>query len=270
MDKISFTARLARERRRRGYTQKQIAEALGVSNRTYSKWETGENEMDVSTLCRLSALYSLSPAAFFAEGESQPLLKQELSSLPLSEAARRCHAWMDELYAGLWESDRLHLGAEGPVTPPPAPEIAGTSRAEYPGGALFLRHRGRDANLHLLLMPAEEGFGWLHTEAEALSAFFSLLRNPRLLEPLLDMETGGRQDFFTREHLARQAGLSPEEAGETLEALERLKLCRRVDTETAEGGMPLYTGGETRLLRAILTLAHLEVSSDESEGGDEA
>ena len=74
MDKISFTARLVRERRRRGYTQKQIAEALGVSNRTYSKWETGENEMDVSTLCRLSALYSLSPAAFFAEGESQPLL----------------------------------------------------------------------------------------------------------------------------------------------------------------------------------------------------
>ena len=49
MDKTSFPQRLTEERKQRGCTQKQVAEALGVSDRTYSKWETGENEMDVST-----------------------------------------------------------------------------------------------------------------------------------------------------------------------------------------------------------------------------
>ena len=263
MEKTSFTERLTQERKSRGYTQKQVAEALGVSNRTYSKWETGENEMDISTLCRLAEIYRLSPAAFFVEGQSNPLLRRELSSLHFAEAAQRCHVWMSEMYEGLFESIRSSESGET-VTPPPESEVKGTSRAEYPGGALFLRHQGADANLHLLLMPSEEGYGWLRSESEDLSAFFSLLCIPRLLEPLLEFETGGRWNCWTPAYLAEKSSLSPEEAAQALEALERWGLCSRMEARTSVGDT-LFTGGETRLLRAILTLAHLQVSSMRSE-----
>ena len=78
MDKERFIQRLGEERKARGLTQKQLAEALGISDRTYSKWETGENEMDVASLGRLAGFYGVSPAVFFpaetqkAEGCGRP------------------------------------------------------------------------------------------------------------------------------------------------------------------------------------------------------
>ncbi len=267
MDKSVFTARLTQERKNRGYTQKQIAEALGVSNRTYSKWETGENEMDVSTLCRLAELYQLNPAAFFAEGQSHPQLREELAAMNPPEAVQRCHEWMGELYLGLFESQRAHRAWQELISPPPEPEFKGTSLAEFPGGALFIRHLGEDANLHLFQMPSRQGWSWLRTETEELAEFFSLLRNPRLLEPLLEFETDGRWNCFTPEYLAEKAGLTPDDAAEALEALERWGLCHREEAKTAAGDC-LYTGGETRILRAILTLAHLLTGHSAPKGGE--
>ena len=72
MDDYSFPRRLTEERKARGYTQKQVADALGISDRTYSKWETGENEMDVSALCRLAEFYETSPVIFFPSEGLKP------------------------------------------------------------------------------------------------------------------------------------------------------------------------------------------------------
>jgi len=267
MEKTAFIRRLVQERREHGYTQKQIAEALGVSNRTYSKWETGENEMDISTLCRLAELYGISPAAFFVDRWNQPVLRQELASQPFPEAAQLCHEWMGEMYEGLNESFQCS-DMRRAVAPPPEPAVKGTSRGEYPGGALFLRHVGADANLHLLLMPSEEGYSWLRSETEELAAFFTLLQNPQLLEPLVEPETEGRWDYYTPEHLAKRAGLSLADAERILETLMRWNLCHRVEAKISGGDKRLYRGRETRLLRAVLTLAHLIVNPDFPKGDE--
>jgi transcriptional regulator with XRE-family HTH domain len=55
MDKAGFLKNLKAAREKRSVTQKEAADALGISDKTYSKWETGENEPDVDTLCRLAA-----------------------------------------------------------------------------------------------------------------------------------------------------------------------------------------------------------------------
>ena len=267
MEKAAFIKRLVQERKAHGYTQKQLAEVLGVSNRTYSKWETGENEMDISTLCRLAELYGVPPSAFFADDWEQPPLRQALASRPFPEAALCCHEWMEEMYLGLFENTD-HQGMGDPAMPPPERESRGTSLSEYPGGVLFLRHTGADANLHVYMMPSKEGCGWLRSEAEDIAAFFSLLQSPRLLEPLVEPETNGRWDYYTAEHLAERAGLSPADAERALEALVRRNLCRRVEVRTAGGDKRLYTRGETRLLRAILTLAHLIVNPNSPKGDE--
>ena len=41
MDQIMIGKFIASERKRKAYTQKQLSEKLGISDKTISKWETG-------------------------------------------------------------------------------------------------------------------------------------------------------------------------------------------------------------------------------------
>lgn len=50
---------LADARRKKGLTQEAVAEKLGVSRQTVSKWETGESLPDIRQAKRLSQLYSM-------------------------------------------------------------------------------------------------------------------------------------------------------------------------------------------------------------------
>ena len=61
MNKEVFTDNLIGLRKEHGMTQKQLADALGISDRSVSKWETGETEPDISTLCRMAELYAVPP-----------------------------------------------------------------------------------------------------------------------------------------------------------------------------------------------------------------
>ena len=275
MEKLNIPRRLAEERNKRGYTQKQVAEALGVSDKTYSKWEKGVNEMTAGTVCRLAGFYGCSPAVFFAESGRTLSLRDELAAMTPQAAALCCHEWISEMRAGMFDSwyRDLKQSSEGQtpvIRPPEAPEVLGGGFSELPGGLLFLQHLGRDVNLHLLLMPSEEGFGWLEAEAEALTGYFALLRHLRLLLPMLEAPYDWEWDYFTPEFLAEKAGLGLREAEEALAELENWGFCLRHEAATASGGT-LYGMGETRLLRAMLALAHLQLPRENgAEGGGEA
>lgn len=52
--------RLKEIRKIRDLTQREVAEALGVSPATYSRYETGEREPSIDTLVRLSSIYGVS------------------------------------------------------------------------------------------------------------------------------------------------------------------------------------------------------------------
>ena len=52
MNQIKIGMFLQELRNEKGITQEQLAEQLGVSNRTVSRWETGSNMPDISLLAR--------------------------------------------------------------------------------------------------------------------------------------------------------------------------------------------------------------------------
>ena len=58
-------------RQERGLTQKQLAESLGLSDRTISKWERGLGLPDVSLLRELSAVFGVNIERILA-GDLQP------------------------------------------------------------------------------------------------------------------------------------------------------------------------------------------------------
>ncbi len=56
MDQAKIGRFIAERRRTRGLTQRALAEALGVSNRTVSKWECGGGLPELANLLPLCAL----------------------------------------------------------------------------------------------------------------------------------------------------------------------------------------------------------------------
>ena len=60
MDQIKVGAFLKDLRREKGITQEQLAEELGVSGRTISRWETGNNMPDISLLVEIAEYFDVS------------------------------------------------------------------------------------------------------------------------------------------------------------------------------------------------------------------
>ena len=59
MDLVKIGAFLQTLRKEKNFTQEQLAEQLGVSRRTVSRWETGSNMPDLDILMELSDLYTV-------------------------------------------------------------------------------------------------------------------------------------------------------------------------------------------------------------------
>lgn len=71
MDAKKTGAYLAMLRKGMGLTQQEVAERLGVSNKTVSKWESGGGFPDITVLPALAALYGVTADELLA-GESRP------------------------------------------------------------------------------------------------------------------------------------------------------------------------------------------------------
>ena len=77
MDPIKIGAFLKDLRRERGITQEQLAEELGVSGRTISRWETGNNMPDISLLVEIAEYFDVSiPEIIKGERKSEDMKEE--------------------------------------------------------------------------------------------------------------------------------------------------------------------------------------------------
>ena len=68
MDQKKIGRFIAAMRRHKGLTQRQLAEALNVSNRTVSKWECGDGLPELSNILPLCALLGVTADELLADG----------------------------------------------------------------------------------------------------------------------------------------------------------------------------------------------------------
>ena len=59
MDQVKIGSFLRELRKEKGFTQEQLAEKFGVSGRTVSRWENGNNMPDISILVELADYYNV-------------------------------------------------------------------------------------------------------------------------------------------------------------------------------------------------------------------
>jgi transcriptional regulator with XRE-family HTH domain len=279
MDKTSFPEKLAEERKRRGYTQKQIAQALGVSDRTYSKWETGENEMDVDSLCRLAELYGESPALFFRDGGAAAV-RTELAALPPKEAAAQWFRVHYEAIRGMGDSimEETKLDPSIYLKPVPwagVPEDPSEQRGKSRSSITYLSipdlmgifAAGEDLNLSVLMEPNKEHYAWIHEEAEKLGALFRVLGMPGALPCLSFLLRQDSSDMFSVPYLAAKTGVSEEETRAFLEVAAPLGLCvSRGEIRRKGKEEKLYCGFCREALVGLLSLAKLLIPDEAARG----
>ena len=68
MDLVKIGKYIAGKRKDLGMTQKQLAEKLGMSDKSVSKWERAEGMPDVYVLTRIASLYGVSVNELLCEG----------------------------------------------------------------------------------------------------------------------------------------------------------------------------------------------------------
>ncbi|MBQ5436860.1 MAG: helix-turn-helix transcriptional regulator, partial [Firmicutes bacterium] len=77
MDQIKAGAFLKDLRKEKGITQEQLAEELGVSDRTISRWETGNNMPDISLLVEIADFFDVSiPEIIKGERKSEEMKEE--------------------------------------------------------------------------------------------------------------------------------------------------------------------------------------------------
>ena len=82
---------LAEYRKRAGLTQKQVGDYIGISSQAVSKWEKGQSEPDIRSLCKLAQLYNTTVDELVGNvlenGEDRR--KKEAKSTAFKEAIKR-------------------------------------------------------------------------------------------------------------------------------------------------------------------------------------
>ena len=85
MDQKKIGGFLKELRNEKGITQEQLAEELGVSNRTVSRWETGFNMPDISVLIEIADYFDVSIPEII-NGERKSEMNEEVKEMAASIA----------------------------------------------------------------------------------------------------------------------------------------------------------------------------------------
>lgn len=97
-ERLAVGRRLQAVRKICGYTQEEVASAVGIRREELSYVETGARGLSAPLLERLADLYGYSPAYFLAEGEpvDSGAIAFRARALP-TEERRRFEAWARRL-----------------------------------------------------------------------------------------------------------------------------------------------------------------------------
>lgn len=57
VDMITFSEQLKKYRTKKGLTQKELAEQIGIKQNSYSDWETGKNEPSLDNIVKLAKIF---------------------------------------------------------------------------------------------------------------------------------------------------------------------------------------------------------------------
>ncbi len=260
---ITISTTITRLRKAVPETQIQLADAIGVSNKTISKWEAGDSEPELKYIAALAQHFHVSLDTLIlgdsAEND-EPVRRmscREASLKYFHDGIRQTFAFMNSIDGGTKEPREPlipgnHLawnGSEGNYTGAQIPEI-------------FVRAQSStENNLLITLMQNEDNFGWIDRDGDRLRDIFALLAEPGILPLIKFVHTDGNPTWLSAEYAAGITGCSVENA----RALFELMTPQKETIAFEDGKREVYcVCGDGCLLSALALIyeAFLDKKSD--------
>ncbi len=269
---MNFAENLTALRKARGETQEQLGEALGVSGKTISKWESAASEPDLGILCALGAHFGVSVDELLGQPkptDAAELLKAEIRGEPtLAGRFRRASGYtarlVEAVYGSMPEQTEERMADAIPIGE--NQEIDYRTIGQHPMGTMVCYHTDEVKAAAQVWRNAAD-FAWLRDDRERMAQFFALFADPDMLALFYVLE---RMDFsqdFTPAYAAERAGISEEKVAVLLEGLMAVKGYRdnsgtisRSTLETLDGERTIYNFNGCGTTMAILSLARALVS----------
>lgn len=246
---MNLSENIAKYRNAAGETQGQLAELLGVSNRTVSKWENAEGEPDVAAMMKIAEHYgvTLDELCGFAAKKSEAA--RELSA---DEAALRAFSDAFDAVNRL----RWSIKEEEPdrFVPPSLlkedyQKMGVRTTGVFTSRIFSLFVNSDENNMALTLLRNRNNFAWLDTSADELTELLGYLADPDIRRLVKVMLTDTFPFHYTAEFAAEKAGISVEKTEDFLEYAVHGTV-----TELIEGTKKIYMKFSGRTAGLILAI----------------
>lgn len=245
---MNLAENIAKYRNAAGETQGQLAEVLGVSNRTISKWENAEGEPDVAAMMKIAEHYGATLdelCGFNAKNENKTALTPD-------EAALRAFSESFDVLKRL-RTDMSTGENDGFVPPSLLTEeyqkMGVRSTGVFMSRIFSFFVNSPDNNLSLNLLRNSENFGWIDSMSENFSVLFGFLADDGIRKLLKVLLTDNFPFRFTAEYAAETAGIPVEKAEAFLNYTTYSE-----EVELLEGRQRIYQNIQCRKLGLYLAI----------------
>lgn len=249
-------------RRERGLTQEEVAEKIGVSNKTYSKWETGSTSPDIETLVRLAEAFSVTTDDLLGLSDSRPVSFEEAAQAEVERNLDNPVKTLFRMYEALIRLSHRYLEDEEekrkwlPEDPGKYPEYPRCVVSDQ--NAYQMSVCSSTVNLVFALFRNAENFGWLKQEDKltVIASLFALLSDLDVLKILRAVHEETFPSSFTVKYIGTQTGVAEEKAERILLQMHHFRLCTFETAHLADGEVKVYSSNGAGMILGLIAIAY--------------
>lgn len=263
MNEINISAMLTELRIHKGVTQEEAANALGVSNKTVSKWENGTSSPDLSMLVALADYYSVSTDALLGlpghEKSITGAISTAFSGLVRNDLILKISEIIDGIFSSAVGNPEPRIDtinhSISPIPPDPAhaPRVS-ISVDEFYGFAV----KSKNVNFAVMQWQNKADFAWL-LDTEKQDKIVELLRflaNRDVLQVMYFIHNASYSKHFTADYAAKHTCVELDRIIEILETCYELGLCTKSTAHLKDGDTFIYESFGDGLLLSIVSIAY--------------
>ena len=264
MYECKIADKLAELRNAKGVTQDDVAQAIGISNKTVSKWENGTSMPDLPMLVMLAEYYEVTTDALLGLSEPKKMnyreiIRSQFDGLDCKTAFLKAFEITDlvipSLFPALKKEENFDENSIKLSDIYPKPK---NSRSKIASPNFFtFTVSSEDVNAAVTLLRNQSDFAWMKDSEKQtkIAKLFKLLSDENTLAVLYFINSVACSVKFTSDYVSDHTGIKEETVIEILNTCCELDICSSMTAHLTEKEITLYEFFGDGLLLSILSLA---------------
>ena len=265
MENINIGSKLAELRNSLSLTQGEVATALGISNKTLSKYENGISEPSLTMLIKIAEYYGVSTDYILGINKTKDiksidLLKQELSELDFEGTILKTYQTNFELLRTKIQQP-LKSPADKKTVIPKVNELDNSPfcRSIIETNEEFEMHLNTDdLSMYVQLLGNRNNFAWLGEEnvQENLSHLFKFFSKADAFKIIKLIHTKTTSANISASFVSENTGISEQRAIEILDEACNIGLCAKNVAHLKNKDVTVYVATGSGKILSLLSIAY--------------